>query len=307
MTSCLLSGSLASRSAAYHALNLRKGKKTKGQKLFMTFWQLEVHSLPVQVRRTPKTPDKRPEIIALVEQLERMKIGLRSFSFAASTLLSKGENRRLISRTYIKMTVWRFESSLMAPPWQIQMSTFWAGQKLRKRSLLFLTRFSSTKPPRRRIHLAWCDIRSTVSSCWRISAVASDSFLLEGIWHYVMSVFVDRFCKSGSPLIFLSNQYRMHPAISLFSTRHFYGVICGMSSDLRQALLKEVASPAASTSLNLACSIWRDCLSCCAYFEAGHPAVTNISSQMTRGWGRLTKYTIMGAWSPNAENLESAI
>lgn len=72
------------------------------QKLFMSFWQLEVHSLFVQLGRIPKTPDRRPEKIALLEQPERMERGLRRFSFAASTLLSKEENRRLISRTYIE-------------------------------------------------------------------------------------------------------------------------------------------------------------------------------------------------------------
>ena len=73
-----------------------------GQKLFMSSWQLEVHSLFLQLGRIPKTPDRRPEIIALLEQFERMERSFRRYSFAASTLLSKEENRRLISRTYIE-------------------------------------------------------------------------------------------------------------------------------------------------------------------------------------------------------------
>eukprot|EP00172_Hildenbrandia_rubra_P002981 Plantae.Rhodophyta-Hildenbrandia_rubra.ctg4294.p1 GENE.Plantae.Rhodophyta-Hildenbrandia_rubra.ctg4294~~Plantae.Rhodophyta-Hildenbrandia_rubra.ctg4294.p1 ORF type:complete len:1513 (-),score=241.36 Plantae.Rhodophyta-Hildenbrandia_rubra.ctg4294:10033-13911(-) len=195
----------------------------KAQKRFLGSWQAKVNGLLLQLRQTPKTPEKRPLVISLHEQLERMERDLRRFSFAASPTMTREEKTKAISATYVEDAQLVFCTLSGAASVIRTMKKQRAEANCEVGSLfdtVVIDEAAQTSEPSCLIPLsANVDRCILVGDPQQLPATVFSSG--ESGIAYGQSL-LERVCKSGRQLSFLDTQYRMHPSVSSFPRRYFY-------------------------------------------------------------------------------------
>jgi AAA domain len=191
---------------------------------YLAVWQNHCNGLLAQLEHTPKDAANRPRVVAIHEDLERQLRDLRRLRIAVAGELDVAVSRdvriRKLARTYVEdaqvvfATLSGSASAILTQPNE-------NGETGALFDTVVMDEGSQATEPS-------CVVPLTLgaSRCFLVgdpqqlpaTVLASGA---SGV-AYGQSL-LDRLCRSGANVLLLDTQYRMHPAISSFPRRYFYG------------------------------------------------------------------------------------
>lgn len=192
--------------------------------MYLANWQNMCNSLLAQLEHIPKDHTSRARVVALHEQLERLYRDLRRLRIAVGgdveAPLSRDIRLRKIARTYVEDAQIVF-STLSGAASAILTNPSDGNENGALFDTVIMDEGSQATEPSSLIPLTLgarrCflvgdpqQLPATVLSSGSAGVAYGQSLL-------------DRLCRSGVNALLLDQQYRMHPAISSFPRRYFYG------------------------------------------------------------------------------------
>lgn len=204
-----------------HPRDASPSECAENQREYLANWQRLCNSLLSQLQHAPKDDSGRPRVISLHEQIERLNRDLRRLKIVCATGPDPTTRElclRKLARTYVEDAQVVF-ATLSGSASSILTSSGERGEPLF--DTVILDEGSQATEPSSLIPLCYGAKRCIIVGDPQqlpATVLASGS---AGV-AYGQSL-LDRLCRSGSHAMLLDTQYRMHPAISSFPRRHFYG------------------------------------------------------------------------------------
>ncbi|KAJ8904289.1 hypothetical protein NDN08_000812 [Rhodosorus marinus] len=178
-------------------------------------WTKRTDRLLLELKHTKRTPEIAPKLVDIHEQLRRLERDMVRFEIASSTVLSREEKARRIERTYIEDAQLVFATLSGVAT----LMSALGGADLTFETLVIDEAAQATEPS---------SIIPLAFGVRRCMMVGDPQQLPATIFStgstklaYGISL-LERLVKAGMPVLLLDTQYRMHPAISMFPSKHFY-------------------------------------------------------------------------------------
>mmetsp|Transcript_7157 Transcript_7157/g.31626 ORF Transcript_7157/g.31626 Transcript_7157/m.31626 type:complete len:1093 (+) Transcript_7157:684-3962(+) len=183
--------------------------------LWISDWTKRTDGLLLELKHTKRKPEIAPKLVDIHEQLGRLERDMVRFEIASSTVLSREEKARRIERAYIEDAQLVFATLSGVAT----LMSALGGADLTFETLVIDEAAQATEPS------SIIPLAFGVRRCMMVgdpqqlpaTIFSTGSTMIS----YGISL-LERLVKAGTPVLLLDTQYRMHPAISMFPSKHFY-------------------------------------------------------------------------------------